>query len=248
MTPTQPPPTTPTAARPWALLAAIALSALLIEAALWHIAARTPADAVLGVVQKIFYFHVATAFVLLLGMVAGAALSALDLVAPSERVDAAARACLEVGTVFGVMVLVSGPLWARKSWGMYWTWEPRLTLTLLVVLLATTVLLVRGLASDGAIGRRVGAALAVLAAPAALLIHLAVKLWGGNHPSVLQGGGIDSAAMRVSFWLAVAGMIGFASCLVAVRYRALRLRQRVAELELDLSALALRRQRGEEAT
>lgn len=229
------------AKRPTALLATLAVATLLVEAAIVYIAVATPADVNLGIVQKIFYFHVGTAFAMLLSLVAGAALSGLDLVSPSDRVDAAARACIEVGVVFGAMLLVSGPLWARKSWGMYWTWEPRLTLSLLVVLLAVSVLILRGLAGDSATGRRVGASLAVLAAPASALIHLAVKLWGGNHPSVLQGGGIQSAEMRIAFWMAVAGLLSFAATLVAVRFRSLRLQQRVDALELDLSALALRR-------
>ncbi|MCB9739644.1 MAG: cytochrome c biogenesis protein CcsA [Deltaproteobacteria bacterium] len=229
------------APRPIAPLLTLAAATLLIEAALYVIAARTPPDVTLGVVQKIFYFHVGTAFAMLLTMVTGALLSALDLVSPSDRIDAAARSCIEVGVAFGSMVLISGPLWARKSWGYYWTWEPRLTLTLLVVLLAIAVLLIRGLASDGATGRRIGAALAVLAAPASALIHLAVKLWGGNHPSVLQGGGIQSTEMRIAFWVSVAGLVLFAAALVQTRFRSLRLQQRTAALELDLSAIALRR-------
>lgn len=230
-----------TAPRPTALLASLAIATLLLQGALLYIALATPADVNLGIVQKIFYFHVGTAFAMLISLVAGAALSGLDLVSPSDRVDAAARACIEVGVLFGSMVLVSGPIWARKSWGMWWTWEPRLTLSLLVVLLAVAVLLLRGLAPDSATGRRVGAAMAVLAAPASALIHVAVKLWGGNHPMVLQGGGIQSPEMRVAFWLAVAALLSFAATLVAVRFRSIRLQQRLDALELDLSALRLRR-------
>ncbi len=232
-----------TVRNPLGLWFALGAVVIVIEAALSTIAFVTPPDVTLGVVQKIFYFHVGSAFGMLLSMVTAAGLSLLDLWKPNDRVDAAARAVLEVGVLFGAMVLISGPLWARKSWGTYWTWEPRLTLSLLVELLAIAVLMIRGLAADARIGRRVGAAMAVMAAPASALIHLAVKLWGGNHPTVLQGGGIQSAAMRAAFWLSVAGLLGLAGVLAALRYRGLRLDQQLAALELDASAALMRRAR-----
>jgi heme exporter protein C len=194
---------------------------------------------VLGIVQKIFYFHVAAAFAMLLSLVCGAVFSLTDLVAASDRVDAVARACVEAGVIFGAMVLTSGPIWARKSWGMYWTWEPRLTLTLLVCLLAVSVVLVRALTAENQLGRRIGAAMAVMAAPAAYLIHVAVDLWGGNHPVVLEGGGIQNVEMRVTFWVTVAAMLAFAGLVVATRYRGLRLEQRLDGLRLALSARAI---------
>ena len=150
--------------KPIGLWLALGVVILVIEAALSTIAFVTPPDVTLGIVQKIFYFHVGSAFGMLLSMVTAAGLSLTDLWKPSDRIDAAARAALEVGVLFGAMVLISGPLWARKSWGTYWTWEPRLTLSLLVELLAIAVLMIRGLAADARIGRRVGAAMAVMAA------------------------------------------------------------------------------------
>jgi len=229
--------------RPLALLILLLLAGLLIELSLYRIAAHTPADVELGVVQKIFYFHVGSAFAMLLALVAGSVFSATDLISPGDRVDALARSCMEVGVVFALLVLTSGPIWARKSWGAWWTWEPRLTLSLLVTLLAIAVLALRGMAPDNRTGRRIGAAMAVMAAPAAGFIHYAVKLWGGNHPSVINGGGIQNEAMRISFWLAVAALLTFAAALVAVRYRGIRLEQRLDGLRLALSARSIRRQR-----
>lgn len=228
---------------PLTLLVLVATAALLVEVALTHIAAFTPNDVTLGVVQKIFYFHVGAAFAMLLTLVVGAIFSLADLLAPAERFDAIARASLEVGVLFSALVLTSGPLWARKSWGTYWTWEPRLTLSLLVALLCVAVLALRGMAPDSRTGRRIGAAMAVMAAPAVWLIHVAVKMWGGNHPMVIQGGGIQSPEMRVSFWLSVAGLLAVAAALTALRYRGLRLVQRADALQLALSARDLRRRR-----
>ena len=219
----------------------LGLSIALLLAALAAIV-QAPPDAVLGIVQKIFYFHVASAFAMLLCLAGGSVLSLVDLVSPSDRVDAAARALCETGLVFAAMVLISGPLWARKSWGTWWTWEPRLTLTLLALLLAVAVVAVR--AAAGPAGRRISAAMAVMAGPTTYLIHVAVQRWGGTHPQVIQGGGIQNSAMRLAFWLSVAALLTLASVLASVRFRGLRLAQRLESLQLDISARELRQARG----
>lgn len=231
--------------QPLAALSLLAAAMALVLGALVLIAFYTPADRVLGISQKIFYFHVGSAFAMLLTLSCAAVFSLADLVKPSDRTDALARACLECGVVFGAIVLTTGPIWARKAWGTWWTWEPRLTLSLLVELLVICVIAVRGMAPDSAAGRRAGAAMAVMAAPAAYLIHVAVKLWGGNHPQVIQGGGggIQSPEMRVAFWTSVAAVLLLAGALIVVRYRGIVLGQAAAALRLRLSAVGLRRSR-----
>ena len=224
----------------WAVRSALVASTAVLLGAFAWIALKTPADVTLGIVQKIFYIHVGSAFAMLLLLVAGSAAALIDLLGPQDRVDAAARASLETGLLFGAVVLTSGPLWARKSWGAWWTWEPRLTLTLLVVLIAAAVLLIRERAADSQQGRRIGNAMAVLAAPTAWLIHIAVKMWGGTHPQVIQGGGIQSEAMQMAFRLGVAGVLSLAATLWWLRFRGLRLDQQVAALRLELSAQELR--------
>ncbi len=221
-----------------ALLAAFGWLCAAIGWVLW----ATPADEALGIVQKIFYIHVGAAFAMLLCLVAASAAAAVDLLAPSPPVDAFGRACTEVGLLFALVVLTSGPLWARKSWGAWWTWEPRLTLTLLATLLAAAVLAVRAMAGATA-GRRIGNALAVLAGPTSYLIHIAVQKWGGTHPQVIQGGGIQSWQMRVAFWASVAGLLAVAFALVALRARSLRLADDLAALQLERQAATLRKRR-----
>ena|GEM_PF-141203 len=213
-----------------------------MEVLLFMVGTYPPPDRILGVVQKIFYIHVSSAFAMLLALSCGSVFSLVDLVKQNDKSDAIARACIEVGVLFGAVVLTTGPLWGRKSWGAYWTWEPRLTLTLLTELLAISVIAVRDLAPTSDVGRRAGSAMAVMAAPAAYLIHVAVRLWGGNHPQVIQGGGggIQSAEMRHTFIVGVIAVLLFAGSLVAIRYRGLRLAQTAADLRLRLSAHAIR--------
>lgn len=235
------PPRTVTPARPVGLLAALGVALMLVLGAL-ALVVRAPPDVTLGIVQKIFYFHVGSAFAMLLCLSAACVFSLVDLVSPNDRVDALARSCVEAGLVFALMVLTSGPLWARKSWGAWWTWEPRLTLTLLVMLIAVAVMAIREM-SAGSLGRRIGAAMAVLAGPIAYLIHIAVQKWGGTHPQVIQGGGIQSPEMRQAFWLAVVALLTLAATLIAVRFRGLRLEHQLDDLRLELSARELRRAR-----
>jgi heme exporter protein C len=112
---------------PLRLLTGLGLGTLLCIAALGWVFFVAPADENLGIVQKIFYFHVGSAFGMLLCLCAASASALIDLMAPNETIDAAGQACTEVGMIFALGVLTSGPLWARKSWGTWWTWEPRLT-------------------------------------------------------------------------------------------------------------------------
>ena len=227
------------------LNAALALSTALVIAALAWVMFVTPPDANLGIVQKIFYFHVGTAFGMLLCLVGASACALIDLLSPSDPIDAAGRALSEIGLICALAVLTSGPLWARKSWGTWWTWEPRLTLTLLVSLVALAVMILRDIAGNSPQGRKIANSLAVLAAPMAYLIHIAVQKWGGTHPQVLQGGGISSSDMRIAFWGSVVAVLSFCFSLAALRYRTLRSEGRLQELRLELSARDLRRNRTE---
>ncbi len=228
--------------RPTGFLALLSVASLLVFAALYCVAFVAQPDVTLGIVQKIFYFHVSAAIAMMLCLSCGSLLSLVDLIAPSDRVDALAQSAIETGLAFAVMVLTSGPLWARKSWGAWWTWEPRLTLTLMLLLLAAAVLGIRGMAADGT-GRKIAAALASLAAPVAYLIHVAVEKWGGTHPMVLKGGGIQSPGMQLTFRVAMFAILLFATTLWTLRFRVLRLEQRILAIRLEFSAQDVRRSR-----
>lgn len=228
--------------RPTGFLVLVGVAAALVFAALYCIAFVAKPDVTLGIVQKIFYFHVSAAIAMMLCLSSGSMLSLVDLFTPSDRSDALAQSAIQTGLVFAVMVLTSGPLWARKSWGAWWTWEPRLTLTLMLLLLAAAVLGIRQTAPDGT-GRKIAAALASLAAPIAWLIHVAVQKWGGTHPMVLNGGGIQSADMELTFRVAMVAVLTFAAALWMLRFRVLRLEQRLQHLRLEFSAQDMRRKR-----
>ncbi len=155
---------------------------------IWQVFMRTPAAQAEagGLAQKIFYFHVPAAYGLYLsGVVSGLASSAY-LLAPSRQRDAWASAGAEAAVLFGAMVLTSGPLWAKKAWGVYWEWDPRLTTTLLSMLVYSAVVLLRAFSAEGEAERRFAAAISVLGTFNLPIIHFAVKKWGAIHPDSVK--------------------------------------------------------------
>ena len=148
----------------------------------WMMAFWVPTEAAQGVVQRIFYVHVPAAWTCFLAIGIAALASAAYLWLRDERADAAAVAAAEGAVVFGAIMLVSGPLWGRIAWGAYWTWEPRLTLTLLLWFMYVGYFLVRGSVPDAGRGRRFAAVVAVVGALFVPLIHVSVLYFRSLHP------------------------------------------------------------------
>jgi heme exporter protein C len=214
------------------VLTTVAAAALLL-ATIHVMAYRAPVEATMGIVQKILYFHAPSAYAMYLGAAACFVGSAGYLVRGSQGFDALARAGAEVAVVMGLMVLTSGPLWGAKAWGVYWTWDPRLTTSLLSVLVYVAYVVFRGFAGDGEAERKFGAALGVLGAANLPIIHFSVQKWGGNHPTVIGkgGGGLSHADMRLALLLGFLSFTLLAIALVWARARALVAEGKLAELE-----------------
>lgn len=173
----------------------------------------TPNELTMGVVQKIFYFHVPSAMTAYLGFTVCLGGSLWYLLRGDVRADVVARAGAELGVLFCVAVLLSGPLWAKKAWGTYWTGEPRLLLTLVMMLVFFAYIIVRGLGGRTELTRKIGAVLAILGFATIPLVRGAVKLWRGNHPRVMtgDGGGIADSMMPAFATMSVACLLLFAA-------------------------------------
>lgn len=173
-----------------------------------------------GLAQKVFYFHVPAAYAMYVGGLVCLVASAAYLLRPSDLADAWARAAAESAVLFGAMVLASGPLWAKKAWGVYWTWEPRLTTSLLSVLVYAAIIVVRAFAGPGQAERKFAAALGVLGTANLPFVHVAVRKWGGNHPTVIgTGGGGMSADMRHGLMMGFLMMTLLAAVVLWMRAR-----------------------------
>lgn len=169
--------------------------------------------------------------------------SAAYLYRASDGADALARAGAETAVAFGLVCGADhGPDWARPIWGVYWTWEPRLLMSLLSVLIYVAYVVLRALAGDGDAERKFAAALGVLGAANLPIIHYSVQKWGGNHPRVISsgGGGLRHPDMKTALMLGFAAAFTvLAITLVWARLRLHVARARVARVEEEAAALGL---------
>ena len=216
------------------------VTVLLALSALYAIFVMAPVELQMGIVQKIFYFHVPSAYAMYVAFVTSAVGSAVYLWRRDERWDALAVSGAEVGLVFCLIVLITGPLWARKAWGTYWTWDPRLTTTLLAGMIYVAFNVLRGLGQAGEAEKRFASALGFLGLLLLPVIHYSVQRWRGQHPTVITraGGGIHPdmvPALVLGFVLFTA----LVALLVWSRYRIERVKQRVAALELEAAESGL---------
>lgn len=156
-----------------------------------------PTEATMGDVQRIFYYHVPHGMLSYLFFSINFVASVLVLVwrrsnpAKALTADAWALAGAEVGVVFSTVVLITGPIWARPVWGIWWTWDARLTTSLVLWLIYVSYLLVRRFAA-GAQMQTLAAVLSVFGALDMPINYLANRLWRTQHPAPVIGGDTDS--------------------------------------------------------
>lgn len=142
----------------------------------------TPTEARQGLAQKIFYIHVPAAWSALLAFSLVGLASALYLWLHDQRLDRFAAASAEVGIAFSVVMLTSGPIWAKPIWGTWWTWDARLTLTLFLFFLFVGYLSLRAAVHDPAERARFSAVVGILGLLLVPFIHLSVYLFRTLHP------------------------------------------------------------------
>jgi len=215
----------------WAAFGAAALLSLLTLGWAFFLA---PVEATMGIVQKIFYFHVPGAIAMQLLFVLCGIVSFMYLLRPRAVLDRLAVSTAEVGVLMGFFALTTGPLWARKAWGHFWEWEPRLTLTLVLAFMFVAYTALRNFGGNDELTKRIAAGLAVAGIPAIYLVRVAVTWWRGTHPRVVWSGGLTDPNMRIAFWLGVASFVAIAVVLVWERMHLESARVAVDELALEL--------------
>ncbi len=177
-----------------------------------------PMEATMGAVQRIFYFHVPSAWLCFIGFILCFGASIAYLIKRKSKYDLFALASAEVGLLFGGIVLVTGPLWARAAWGVWWKWEPRLTSMALLVLIFAAYWVLRSFAGRGEGVRKFAAVLAVFGTPNIFFVHYAVKKWRGDHPDdVISRSDPD---MRMALYSCLAILLVVFILLLVSRYRA----------------------------
>jgi heme exporter protein C len=200
----------------------------------WQVFFWVPTEASMGIVQRIFYIHLPAAWVAFFAFGIVALCSAVYLWLGEEKLDHAAVAAAEGGMVFTTIVLTSGPLWARLAWGTWWTWEPRLTLTLLLWFIYLGYFMVRNSTESRERGRRFAAVVGIVGALNIPLIHMSVLWFRSLHPQPVvartDGPQLHPDMATTVFTALGAWTLVFLS-LFLFRYAAARLEARADALE-----------------
>jgi heme exporter protein C len=192
-----------------------------------------PTEATMRQVQRILYLHVSVAWCGMGGCLAMGGCGTMYLWRRRLGWDQWAQAAAEVGWLCVTLTLITGSLWARQAWGVWWTWEPRLTSLLVLWLMLAGIFLTRAGCDDRHRRARIGAVLALLAIGDLPLVLMATRWFRGVHPVAPR----MDARMQLVLIVAVASFSAFFSWLICVRRRQLALAERTAELEARLDTI-----------
>ncbi len=214
-----------------AVLPAVTLVVML--AAIYMVFVYVPSDRVQGIIQRIFYFHVPLAIMTFVAFGIVAAASIAFLWRGTRAWDRLAHSSAEVGMLFCTLVLITGPIWARPVWGTWWTWDARLTTTLILWLIYAAYLMLRSV-SGGDQGARYAAILGIVGAFDIPIINRSVYWWRTIHPAVLVtkegGSGLSDPRMQAAFGVSFLALFLLFLLLLWVRNESARLRDAVEEL------------------
>jgi heme exporter protein C len=192
-----------------------------------------PTEQTMGDIQRIFYYHVPSAWVSFLCFFANFLASIWYLTSKNLKADAIAVSTAEVGVVFCSIVLVTGPLWAKPVWGIWWTWDARLTSTFIMWLIYISYLLLRRFSTADEQTPKLAAALAIFGFVDVPIVYMSIRWWRTQHPSPVIGGGessgLDPRMLHVLLWNFLA-FAAYGILIVWRRYQLERGRQQLNSL------------------
>ena len=212
----------------WALL-------LLVPLNIYLIFIYAPIEKTMGIVQKVFYFHVASAWIGLLAFVVVFVASILYLVNRKTAMNHLALASAEIGTVFISCTLLTGPLWAYPIWNTWWTWDPRLTTTLVLWFMYIAYIALQG---GGAAEnrRRFAAVYGIVAFINVPLVFFSARWWRSIHPIVVSGEGIGlTPKMRSVMFFSLLTFSLLYTHLLGLRYKGISLVEKVNHLRAEIN-------------
>ena len=206
---------------------------VLVLAALYAAFMYAPTELTMGEVQRIFYFHVSSAWASFLAIFLVLLFSILSLLKGSRTWDIRAASSAEVGAVFCSLVLITGPIWAKPVWGIWWTWDARLTSFFVLWLIYMGYLMLRRLVESPGQRARLSAVFGILGAMDVPIVYMANRWWRTQHPQPVIAGGENSGldpAMRVALFVSLAAF-------TSLYFYLWRLRCSIEELQDSAEAL-----------
>jgi heme exporter protein C len=227
--------------RPAALLILDIVSIILLGIATYLALVYAPTEAVMGQVQRVFYFHVATGWVALLGFIAAGLAGIIYLITKDLRWDILEVAAVEISTVFFLITIALGSIWARPIWNTWWTWDPRLTTAAITELIYIAYFMLRQGIDDPERRARFGAVYTLVGAVSAPITFFAIRLFRTIHPVVIGSGDPASqgtfdmtGGMLVAFFFALFTFTVIFIDLFWHRIRMGRLQMQVEQLKLQV--------------
>ena len=214
-------------------LALFLLVAALMILSLYCVFQVVPDEVTMGAVQRIFYFHVPSAWVAFLGFFIVFVSSIAYLATRRLLWDVVAHSAAELGVLFCSIVLFTGPIWARPVWGTWWTWEARLTTTLVLEMVFVAYLVLRTQAENRTQAARLSAVVGIVGFLDVPIIYYSVQIWRGHHPIVFKssgGQGLEPIMLK-TFMLCMTTFTFLFLLLLAMRIRLGLLQLSIAELK-----------------
>jgi heme exporter protein C len=228
--------------KPLALTILDIVSIVLLAIATYLALIFAPKELVMGDVQRVFYFHIGTAWTALIGFILAAVFSVTYLVAKDLKWDRLEVAAIEVSMVFFFITIVLGSIWARPAWNTWWTWDPRLTTAAVTELIYAAYFMLRQGIDDPEKRARFGAVYALIGGLSAPITFFAIRFFRTIHPVVIGGGNADAqggfamtADMRVAFFFALFTFTVIFIDLFWHRVRLGELQNKVEQMKLQAS-------------
>jgi heme exporter protein C len=201
-----------------------------------------PTEAVMGQVQRVFYFHIGTAWTALLGFIVAGITGIIYLATRDQKWDIIELAAVEISVVFFLITIVLGSIWARPVWNTWWTWDPRLTTAAVTELIYIAYFMLRQGIEDPNRRARFGAVYTIVGAVSAPITFFAIRLFRTIHPVVIGSGDPGAEGdfsmvgdMKVAFFFALFAFTIIFVDLLWNRIRMGRLAAHVEELKLSLT-------------
>jgi heme exporter protein C len=218
--------------RPGALFG-LGLTAVLLAAAGYAIFFLVPEERTMHAIQRIFYFHVTSAWTAFVAFFIVCIAGIRYLMRRRPQDDWLAISAAEVGLAFTSVVLVTGPIWAKPVWGIWWTWDARLTSTFVLWLLFLAYLVLRTLVDDPERRAVVSAVYGIFAFLDVPLVYMSIRWWRTQHPQPVIAGGANSGLnpqMRAVLFFSWLALLALMALVIHQRYRLEALRHNISEL------------------
>ena len=207
----------------------LCILAVMFAAAPWIINAA-PYESTMGLVYKIFFFHMPSALLFLIAALVSGVYSGMFLFGKKPASDWKASAAAELALVFGTITLITGPLWARKAWGVWWVWDPRLTSSLLVWMVFGAYALLRRYGGPGS--DKLAAGMALFGMANVPFVYVSVNYWRTLHPQTTVVPTLP-VSMGGPLWFCFAALFIFFLVMMSLRVRLERQRATLEAIYLS---------------